>query len=260
MASLIMKLISLNIWGGKIFDPLIEFFRERAHDTDIFCLQEVVFGTEPRVTSDGVHEHVGMAIQNALPDFILYPALAPEGTHFMYANLGQGVRVGQALFMRKTFDLCGQGSFETCHERSSLHPLTGRFQYVEFDHAGQRFVVGNIHGAWQASGKGDTPERIEQAHTVRTFLDGKPGKKIIAGDFNLSPQSESVKFLGNGMRNLIAEYGVRTTRSHFYMYAEKYNDYISDYIFVSPDMKVQEFRVIDNPISDHFPLVLEFSS
>ena len=36
-----MKLVSLNTWGGKAYKPLIDFIKQQARDTDIFCFQEV---------------------------------------------------------------------------------------------------------------------------------------------------------------------------------------------------------------------------
>lgn len=36
-----MKLVSLNVWAGRVFDPLMNFVSEHARDTDIFCFQEV---------------------------------------------------------------------------------------------------------------------------------------------------------------------------------------------------------------------------
>ena len=35
-----MKLITLNIWGGHVRNPLMEFVSSHS-DIDIFCLQEV---------------------------------------------------------------------------------------------------------------------------------------------------------------------------------------------------------------------------
>ena len=35
-----MKIITLNLWGGKIYDKLIEFLKSK-QDVDIFCFQEV---------------------------------------------------------------------------------------------------------------------------------------------------------------------------------------------------------------------------
>ena len=36
-----MKLICLNIWGGKIHDKLLDFIKQQAQNADIFCFQEV---------------------------------------------------------------------------------------------------------------------------------------------------------------------------------------------------------------------------
>ncbi|BCA95609.1 hypothetical protein TUM19329_19700 [Legionella antarctica] len=37
-----MKLITLNIWGGHLRNPLLKFIHEH-RDVDIFCLQEVYY-------------------------------------------------------------------------------------------------------------------------------------------------------------------------------------------------------------------------
>ncbi len=50
-----MKIITLNIWGGKVFEPLMNFFKEHAEDTDIFCLQEV-FNNPPHIKSKVQHD------------------------------------------------------------------------------------------------------------------------------------------------------------------------------------------------------------
>lgn len=31
-----MTFITLNLWGGKIFDPLMDFLKQRVDSTDIF--------------------------------------------------------------------------------------------------------------------------------------------------------------------------------------------------------------------------------
>ncbi len=33
---------------------------------------------------------------------------------------------------------------------------------------------------------------------------------------------------------------------------------VVDYIFVTDDVKVNDFKVVDTDVSDHFPLVLDF--
>lgn len=36
-----MKLVCLNIWGGKLQKELFRFIENESRDTDIFCFQEV---------------------------------------------------------------------------------------------------------------------------------------------------------------------------------------------------------------------------
>ena len=60
--------------------------------------------------------------------------------------------------------------------------------------------------------------------------------------------------LEDGMRNLIAEYKVPTTRTYYYKREEKH----ADYILVSPDVTIKQFSVINTVVSDHMPLMVEF--
>ena len=57
------------------------------------------------------------------------------------------------------------------------------------------------------------------------------------------------------MRNLIKEYRITSTRSHFYESDVRF----ADYVLVSPEIKVRDFRVLDDVVSDHLPLYVEFS-
>jgi len=76
-----MKLITLNIWGGQVFEPLMEFFKKYAADTDIFCLQEV-FNNPPHIKSKIQHEKkqdIYKDIEKILVDFGGYMAPTQDG-------------------------------------------------------------------------------------------------------------------------------------------------------------------------------------
>src|SRR3990167_6756986 len=45
------KLISLNIWGGHIRQPLIDFVKSH-QDVDFFCLQEVYHDAPHKISTD----------------------------------------------------------------------------------------------------------------------------------------------------------------------------------------------------------------
>ena len=72
--------------------------------------------------------------------------------------------------------------------------------------------------------------------------------------YNLLPGTESVHMLEeSGMRNLIREYGVTSTRSSFYTKPEKF----ADYAFVSSGVSVTDFKVLPDAVSDHLALEAE---
>ncbi|KKR78558.1 MAG: hypothetical protein UU24_C0032G0003 [Candidatus Nomurabacteria bacterium GW2011_GWA2_40_9] len=61
-----MKIITLNIWGGRIHRPLLEFF-ERYKLVDIFCLQEIYHRSKKVVVEDkGDQLNIFSDIQNIL--------------------------------------------------------------------------------------------------------------------------------------------------------------------------------------------------
>ena len=68
-----MKLISLNTWGGKVFDPLIKFIKSNSQDTDIFCLQEV-YNTTANVKQykNLLRANFLEELKNLLPNFRVF--------------------------------------------------------------------------------------------------------------------------------------------------------------------------------------------
>src|SRR3989338_277162 len=96
---------------------------------------------------------------------------------------------------------------------------------------------------------------VKNTLKIREFLSGRREAKILCGDFNLLPQTESMQLLELGMKNLIIEFKVKTTRNDLYKREEKY----SDYILTSPGINIQKFEVDNVTVSDHLPLLLEFT-
>ncbi len=76
----------------------------------------------------------------------------------------------------------------------------------------------------------------------------------MCGDFNLLPDTQSIQILEDtGLRNLIKETGVTSTRTSHYTKPEKF----ADYAFVSKNLNIKEFKVLPDEVSDHSPLCLE---
>lgn len=128
-------------------------------------------------------------------------------------------------------------------------------QRVEFSHLGKTYTILNFHGMWTGKGKEDTNKRIEQSEKIRKIFNEAKGAKILCGDFNLKPDTKSIDILSDGNRNLIREYNITSTRSVLYTKPTKF----ADYIIISSEIEVKNFKVLQDQISDHLPLFLEFS-
>jgi endonuclease/exonuclease/phosphatase family metal-dependent hydrolase len=255
-----MKLISLNTWGGTTFDPLMEFIRREAHDTDIFCLQEI-FHTE----SDTIH--IGRSAQAnlftelsaALPGHVGYFDSCQDGLEPGGVSAGYHLQFGLSTFIRKDIAVARNGvtfvhrGLNACVE-NDLRTMGRNAQYFELTHDNIAYGVVNFHGLWNGQGKSDSEDRLEQSRKLYECVNSISGKKILCGDFNLLPDTESIKIASEGLRNLITEYDITSTRSSLYDKSIKF----ADYIFVSPDIEVESFRVYPDEISDHLALGLDF--
>jgi endonuclease/exonuclease/phosphatase (EEP) superfamily protein YafD len=228
-----MKIVFLNTWNAKIRELLAEFIREQARDTDVFCFQEV--RAEARALFADILS--GHPLAGAASKYI-----SPNDDMDQATYVRQGMIAGEsrALFEREPFH-CGLGLYTPVRSGDGvLH-------------------VVNFHGLAQPGAKRDDPDRLTQSRGIIGFCAGLPGPKIIGGDLNLMPDTESVRmFAGNGYRDLIANFKIPTTRNRLAW--EKFPDdkqYYSDYVFVSPEIKVREFSVPRNEISDHLPMIVD---
>lgn len=260
-----MKLVSLNV-AIKLSntDQIVDFFKKE--DTDFIALQEVV-----RHLADSVlpSYQTKADIEQALGD--MYPH-----TFFGPTWVGDGFKTPQKV------DRDFGGHIEQGCELLSKFPIAGgtneffyrHFEYMQDwsnwrqeDHGrsvlitsltvdGKQLQILNLHGVWTSDKQGD--ERTEaQCRYIVEAAKRQNIPTIIVGDFNLLPSTPSVKIIDAHYRNLVREYDIQTTTPDFRDEIDEGGRAI-DYIFVSDQVKVKDFRVVDTNISDHLPLVLEF--
>lgn len=268
-----MRVTSLNAYFGVVFEPLMDFVVRESARTDVFCLQEMLSNAkEDAVNFDGRgRANVLQEIARRLPDFEM--TFAPMQDDFECTSSYPGqVQMGVAIFYRRGLNVVDSGSFFVCNGFNAFDPTApNRYEtvghaavWIEID-ASTTTTILTLHGNSQPSNKLDSPKRLEQSQKVLDFLRGRSGEKIVLGDFNLFPETESVRmFERAGYRNLVVENKVTTTRgSHmrtlFPEYANGPHGFqeFADYTFVSAGISVRSFDVPDLPISDHLPMILE---
>lgn len=256
-----IKLISLNIWGGRRKADLLSFVKRHSRDIDVFCFQEVLDKQVSKAImleklkysgSDYLETpHIYKDLSHVLKGFDSWTARSSgTGGEKLGIFVRNGLISGKVLekatnpFKVKVFD--------------KIFTMRGMTQLASIKKDGKQFNVINIHGLWQGGGKKDTPERLKQSALLVELANKVKRKRlVICGDFNLEPSTDSILMLDKLFRNLIKENKIKSTRSSLYAHASKGK--FADYTFVTRDVKVKKFRVLKEHVSDHLPMYIEFS-
>lgn len=253
----VMKIISLNTWGARGgLDNLLDFFK-RHTDADIFCLQEIwSHGGGNRM----VGRKAGGELLVGVTTTLLQQIEKVLSNHRVFFKPHFFDFYGLALFVKKDIEVQEEGDIFVYKEQGYISEEEAgnharNIQYVTFKAKDEVRTIVNFHGLWNGKGKTDTEDRLLQSDNIISFLKNISNPFILCGDFNLRPDTKSIeKFESFGLRNLIKEYGVTSTRTSLY---KKSAEKFADYALVSPDIKIINFQVLTDVVSDHAPMFLE---
>ena len=170
-----------------------------------------------------------------------------------------GASYGLAIFVKKSIKIAEAGDI-FLHKNDKFDPNDDfsdhdrKLQWLKI-HSEQDAIIMNVHGHWTGKGKEDNPARLHQSKEIVNLLEKFAGlPRILCGDFNLRPDTKSIRMLEKDMINLVIKNNITSTRTSFYSKSEKF----ADYIFISPEVEVIDFKVLPDVVSDHTPLLLEF--
>ena len=253
-----MKLMTLNIWGGHVIESLLQFVK-RQQDIDIICLQEVYHEAADKFSTDD--KTVSLNIFSTLN------SLLPKHQSFFKPVIGQstGNAYGICMFVKEGIEIVNEGDIlihynpdYPTHAPDRKGPRHSRkLQWIECRQNNTTFTVMNVHGLWNGQGKSDTPERLVQSQLIRNFMDKVMTPKILCGDFNLRPETQSFKIVQDGMCNLVEKYNIPTTRTN--LYSKREEQPFADYVLTCPNILINTFQVLPDEVSDHAPLILDFA-
>ena len=263
-----MRIVSLNAWGGAMFEPLADWLPRCG--ADVLCLQEVTRtpGLGGWTTfSDGERQLPQRA--NLFDD--VRRSLPRHQAHFLACDAGP-VATGDGAVRQQEFGLA-----MLIDERLPLIGQTASFVHGAFvdhrewaiadrprlahaarlvDRTADRVVtVVHLHGLRDPAGKHDTPARRAQAERLVRLIEQtrRPGDlTVVCGDLNLLPDSETFDLLAAvGLVDLVGTIDTRTSR-----YAKPVRH--ANYLLVSDVGAVKHFDAPAAPeVSDHRPLVLD---
>jgi endonuclease/exonuclease/phosphatase family metal-dependent hydrolase len=267
--SFLVRIISLNAWGGALFDDLARWLATCG--ADILCLQE----TTHTPTSGGWTHFIDAErslpqradlladIRSMLPSHhAIFTANdagpvhdATGGMHHQQFGLAAFVAPGLPVVGLRSAFVHGHYTDHQSHWPTGDRPRAAQAVRV-FDRQAQRFVtVIHLHGLRDPSGKADTPARRAQAERLADFIGSvrEPGDlTVVCGDFNLLPGSETFQILAKlGLVDLVRDADTRTSR-----YPKPLRH--ASYLLTSEPNAVQRFEIIAQPeVSDHRALMLD---
>lgn len=264
-----VRIISLNAWGGAMYDGLAPWLTTCG--ADVLCLQEMTHTAELGGWTRFDDAERSLPQRADLLDDVR--ALLPRH-HALFAASDTGpVRddegvahrqdFGLATFVGEALPLVGvrtgfvHGEYAEHRDEwpAGDRPRTAQAVRV-FDRGADRFVtVVQLHGLRDPAGKGDTPARRTQAKRLADLVADARGEgdlTVVCGDLNLLPDSETFDVLGGiGLVDLVRESDTRTSR-----YRKPVRH--ASYLLVSDPSAVRRFEILAEPeVSDHRALMLE---
>lgn len=260
-----MKLISFNI-GIKIDNSKQVGDFIKSHAPDFVAFQEIIRNIDGSVYDMYKSQlHIKKIVGKELPYYFFGPLWITDAVRKngkIHRNFNGYVEQGNEIISRFPIQ---KATNEHYYKKYSLelewsdfhtedHPRS--IQIVEFYINNKTLQILNLHGIYSKDKK-DSYRTLEQCKYILDVAKRKNVATIITGDFNLFPDTESIKILSKEFRNLINEYKIKSTRPNFNDGTDIGNNVV-DYIFVSNNIKVNDFYVIDTNISDHLPLFLDF--
>jgi endonuclease/exonuclease/phosphatase family metal-dependent hydrolase len=263
-----MRVLSLNAWGGAVFDELAAWLPSVG--ADVICLQEV---TRTRSLTDWTTfqdtERTLPQRANLFDD--ISELLPNHRAHFVASDAGPVTDAGGNVH-RQEFGLATfviepvrtldeqstfvHGSFVE-HQAWAIADRPRAIHAVRVLDAAATTptVIAHLHGLRDPGGKGDTPARAQQANAIAAFIDdvrSAGDTAVFCGDLNLLPDSGTFAVMAEiGMVDLV---GTASTRTSLYPKPLEH----ANYLLVSDPARVKSFEIIRTPeVSDHCALLLE---
>jgi endonuclease/exonuclease/phosphatase family metal-dependent hydrolase len=253
---MVLSILQLNIFADNYWNKLVAFLS--THDFDVLQLQEVA-GNNTECgqiqTKRDCYEELKKILGNRYNSEL---AIADRYTSSPTSYLAN------ATFFKKAFVLEEKNIF-TLFRHDGLFPSEaetfedeGRvLLHLKLRINGKTVSFLNTHFAWARTNI-EEAHQTKQAKVLLPYVEKIAHPLILSGDFNLTPDQPTIQKISKFLHNLTAEYTITNTlnpRNHRAKHLFP-KGLAVDYIFVSNDLKVKEYKVIDDvDFSDHFGLM-----
>lgn len=245
-----IKILQINVWGGRIKDGLTRFIIDG--DYDVICMQEAIWENEESGFLDLFVDSVEKIKESAGFQYDF------KSAHYGIEVLSNEILIehGNAILSKiplieaKEEDIFGEygalSNISTFKAKINEHKYTAQKVVL-----GNGLVVLNYHGYWLPNSIGDETT-IECMKKVANMIRDESRPVVVCGDLNVSAESPAMREL-DFLTDLTKINDVKTTLRNIRFK----KDVACDHILVNDKVSYTNFEVINAPISDHRVLSIE---
>ena len=247
-----LRILQLNVWGGRIKDGLTRFISEGNYD--VVCMQEAIWEEKEngflKLFVDDVDKiKVGAGY---LYDY--------RSTNFGVKILNNEVccKQGNVILSKIPFvateeKIVFKGDSFATNASNFLEAVSGHRYTAQKVVLENGLVVVNYHGYWLPNAIGDETT-VSCMRGVADMIRSEKHPVVMCGDLNVSAESPAMREL-DFLTDLTAVNKVKTTLRNVRFVA----DVACDHILVNDSVSYDGFEVIDAPVSDHQALKINVS-
>ncbi len=241
-----VKLIQLNVWwGGKLTGNLAKFVKDQG--ADIMCMQEAASleGSSGMFLPTQEIQEIGNFKDTAFAPMVTI--------NFMHRKASMGNAIASKFPFLKTDSAYIYLEHNDDFDWDKHDYNVRNFLHCVLDVKGKQVHVITHHGYHIPEHKNGDSESLRQMKEIADYIKKLDGPVILTGDFNLAPHSESLEVINSLLSNLSVKYKLKTTRNQL-----THKNEVCDYIFVNDQVKVKNFEMSKELVSDHAALILDF--
>lgn len=241
-----MKLLSLNVWQGRLERVLLKHLETL--DMDFACMQEAIDLPGKSLGLVTSYQRVGKSLGLEQHFFSKLISTKLGSKSMTFGNV-----IYSHIPFAQTSTVFTRGEHSEKYDFDNDDYNIRAFQHALVDVNGKKLNILNHHGHHINEHKLGDEETERQVSEILDYVKELEGAVILCGDFNLSPESQSIKSIEASLHNLSVANSLQTTRSTL-----TYKKEVCDYIFVNDAVRVNGFKMDSTIISDHNALILDF--
>lgn len=245
-----IRVVSLNMWHGKIFDFVLDYLE--AVDADVVLLQETTSGIDSE-NDNGPTNCFEKILTKLDYEGVFCPGWrlkSSKGNYFM----GLGIL---SKYPIKRYE--GNYYFRNMVDAGDLlsgMEFPGVFLEADLDIEGRGLKVISNHFIWSKHPE-VTQEQVEAANKLKAILDGYD-EFVLGGDFNVTDKSEVYEIVSEGMVDDRPQGLKRSLHPKIHLVGTS-KELAVDFVFHKGDQIKKVWSDVEEvPISDHLPVVVEY--